>query len=314
MEHSPRNGIHWATVSSLSETLVLHHGALAFTAYAAGQGPLVLCLHGFPDNARSYRHQLPALADAGYRAVSVTLRGYEPSSQPTDRDYSLETIAQDTVAFLDELGAERAHLVGHDWGAAIAYTTGALAPERLKSLTTMAVPHAGRFVSEAIRYPKQLALSWYMAFFQLRGISEHVVERRNYRFIRKLWRDWSPGWDLPADALEDVFATFRKSGVTEAALSYYRAALAPSAFTPTARAAARFPVPVPTLALTGARDGCIDTNVFQRLMYPEDFPSGLEVKQIPHAGHFLHQEQPDAVNTLLLDWINRWEHRTSGDA
>lgn len=285
------------------ETLTLVRGPLRFTAQAMGHGPLVLCLHGFPDNAMSFRHQLPALAEAGYRAVSVTLRGYEPDSQPADGDYSLATIAGDVVAWLDELGAQTAHLIGHDWGAAIAYTAGAAAPERFDSLTAIAVPHAGRFVNDAIRFPRQLRLSWYMGFFQLRGLSEYVVQRDDFRFIRSLWRDWSPGWAVPEGVLEGVIETFRQPGVTTAALAYYRAALAPSAFTPSARAAARFKVPVRTLALTGERDGCIDSRVFERLSYPEDFPNGLRLERIREAGHFVHQERPDVVNRLLLEWL-----------
>ncbi|MGD8418127.1 MAG: alpha/beta hydrolase [Pseudomonadales bacterium] len=290
--------------------MILTHGDLSFTALSVGAGPLVLCLHGFPDNARSFRHQLPKLAEAGYHAVSVMLRGYEPSSQPRDRDYTLETIAGDVLAFIDQLGAGRAHLIGHDWGAAITYTVGAMAPDRLKSLTAIAVPHSGRFVNEAIRFPKQLALSWYMGFFQLRGISERVVARNDYAFIRRLWRDWSPGWEAPTEVVDDVIDTLRAPGVTTAALSYYRAALAPRAFTPSARAAARFAVPVPTLAITGARDGCIDTQVFERLTYEQDFPGGVELQRIPDAGHFAHQEQPEAVNGLILEWLRRWEAST----
>lgn len=289
------------------ERLKLHNGPLKFSAIAQGNGPLVMCLHGFPDNARSYRHQLPVLAEAGYRAVSVTLRGYEPASQPADGSYQLEDLARDVVAFLDQLQVDKAHLVGHDWGAGITYTAGAFAPARFKSLTTMAVPHSGRFLTEALNHPRQLRLSWYMLFFQLRGLADHVVERNDFAFIRKLWRDWSPGWEFPDNELEQVIETFRQPGVKSAALGYYRAALSPRSLplTRKARKAAQFPVPVPTLALTGARDGCIDSDIFRKLMYEEDFPNGLEVRRIIGAGHFPHQEQPEAVNELLLDWLRR---------
>jgi pimeloyl-ACP methyl ester carboxylesterase len=295
------------------EKIVLHSGPLRFSALSTGTGPLILCLHGFPDDLGSYRHQLPVFAEAGYRAVSVSMRGYEPSSQPTDGDYTMEAIARDVVGFAGELGAERAHLVGHDWGAAVAYTAAASAPERFASITAMAVPHAGRFLNEAVRYPRQLRLSWYMAFFQLRGVAEYFVERNDYHFIRRLWRDWSPGWDPPEDALRDVITTFAQPGVTRAALAYYRAALSLRGLTPSARASNRFAVPVPTLALTGARDGCIDTDVFQKMMVASDFPAGLEVRQIADAGHFPHQEQPLAVNDLILDWVARWSgHADTG--
>src|SRR3954453_9658907 len=99
----------------------LHHGALSFSALEQGSGPLVLCLHGFPDHARTFRAQLPAFAEAGLHAVAPMMRGYEPASQPADGDYHVLRIAEDVIAWLDELGADRAHVVGHDWGAFVAY-------------------------------------------------------------------------------------------------------------------------------------------------------------------------------------------------
>jgi pimeloyl-ACP methyl ester carboxylesterase len=289
------------------ETVRLSHGPLEFSGLALGEGPLVLLLHGFPDNPRSWRHQLPALAGAGYRAVAMHIRGYEPGSQPADGDYSLATLATDIVAFLDGLEAETAHLVGHDWGAGIAYTTAAQMPDRLRSLTTVAVPHAGRFLSDTAKHPRQLRLSWYMLFFQLRGVADHVVARRDFEFLRMLWRQWSPEWDIPGDELEEVIETFRQPGVPRAALAYYRAALALSALplTPRARRKAKYPIAVPTLAITGASDRCIDTDVFHQLMHREDFPQGLEVQQIAGAGHFPQQEQPERVNRLLLNWLEK---------
>jgi pimeloyl-ACP methyl ester carboxylesterase len=287
------------------ENITLQHGTLKFSALTVGSGPLVLCLHGFPDNAHSWRHQLPVLAAAGYRTVAVTLRGYEPASQPADGDYSLRTLARDVIAIIDELGEQKAHLIGHDWGAGIAYTAGAIAPDRLLSLSTLAVPHPGRFLNEGMRYPVQLRMSWYFFLFQLRGLAEHVVEWGDFRLIRKLWRDWSPGWTPPESALLSVFETFSKPGVKKAALSYYRTALSPRAFTPAARAANRYQVHVPTLAMAGEKDGCIDSEVFQKLMRQKDFTGGLEVKQIAGAGHFLHQEKSDVVNRLLCEWLSR---------
>ena len=290
------------------ETRAFQHGPLRFTALGQGSGPVVLCLHGFPDCARSYRAQLPALAGAGYRAVSLSLRGYEPDSIPADGDYRLETIATDVLAVIDQLGEEQVHLVGHDWGAAIGYTAAAMAPQRFHSLTAMAVPHPYRFLTDILRRPKQLRLSWYMLFFQLRGVADRIVARDDYQFIHMLWRHWSPGWEPAEEELRAVIDTLRRPGVTRAALGYYRAALDPRnvPLTAAAREQAQFQVPVPTLALTGERDGCIDSAVFQAMMRDEDFPAGLEVRQIAAAGHFLHQEQPGEVNAILLDWLDRY--------
>lgn len=291
----------------MGQTFTLKSGDLKFTAVEQGEGPLVLCLHGFPDCYHSFRHQLPFLAEQGYRAVSVSLRGYEPSSQPSDGDYSLESIANDVIACIDQLGEEKVHLIGHDWGAAITYTAGTAAPERFHSLTTMAVPHSGRFVNEAFFKPKQALLSWYMIFFQLRGIADYAVRRNDFAFIRWLWRMWSPNWQVEESALAEVIDTLRQPGVQQGALAYYREALSPKQLplTPARRTANAYPVPVPTLALTGRDDGCIDCDIFQSLCREEDFPRGLEVCVVEDAGHFLHQEQPDAVNELILDWIRR---------
>ena len=285
-----------------TEHLSFKHGALTFSARAMGDGPIVMCLHGFPDNSGSYRHQLPALAEAGYRAISLTLRGYEPGAIPADGDYTMETIGTDILAVIDNLDTGPVHLIGHDWGAAVAYVAAAATPERFKSLTVMAVPHVGRFAREGLRIPKQLRLSWYMGFFNIPWLSDWVVQRQDYAFIRKLWRDWSPGWQPEPGVLNDVIQTLSQPGVRSAALGYYRAALSIKALLVSAEEA-HYPVPVPTLALSGERDGCIASEVFEQLMVAQDFPKGLTFSRIAEAGHFLHQEQPEQVNREILDWL-----------
>ncbi|CAN0589496.1 unnamed protein product, partial [Ectocarpus sp. 12 AP-2014] len=135
--------------------MTLKLGEFSVSAIGAGNGPLVLLLHGFPDHAQTWREQISFLAAYGYRALAVTLRGYEPQSIPEDGDFSEETLGRDVLNVLDALGVQRAHLVGHDWGAAIAYRAANLSPDRFLSLTTMAVPHSGRFLNDAFTYPKQ---------------------------------------------------------------------------------------------------------------------------------------------------------------
>jgi pimeloyl-ACP methyl ester carboxylesterase len=294
------------------EHLSFQHGELVFTAKAMGEGPVVICLHGFPDNAGSFRHQLPALAEAGFRAISVTLRGYERSSIPENGDYSVEAIAADICAVIDQLDLGPVHLVGHDWGAAIAYTAAAKAPQDFKSLTTMAVPHAGRFARDGLRIPRQLKMSWYMGFFNLPWVSDWAVRRRDYAFIRNLWRNWSPGWSPEPAVIESVVDTLSQPGVLSAALGYYRAALSLSA--PLASPdEAHYPVPVPTLALSGERDGCIASDVFEQLTIVSDFPQGVKFHRVAEAGHFLHQEQPEVVNSLLIEWLTAIEDDRLGE-
>ena len=289
------------------EHLTFEHGVLTFSAQAMGDGPIVLCLHGFPDNAGSFRHQLPALAEVGYRAISLTLRGYEPGSIPGDGDYTMETIATDILAVIDSLNTGPVHLIGHDWGAAVAYVAAAAAPERFRSLTVMAVPHAGRFARDGLRIPRQLRLSWYMGFFNIPWLSDWVVSRHDYRFIRWLWREWSPSWQPEPGVLEGVISTLSQPGVRSAALGYYRAALSIKALLVSAEAA-HYAVPVPTLALSGELDGCIASDVFERLTVADDFPQGVTFHRVVGAGHFLHQEKPEVVNPLLLGWLNQHNH------
>ena len=289
------------------ETIKIQTELGVISALSSGSGPLVLMLHGFPDTKETWVAQVAFFANNGFRAVAVSLRGYEPSSMPQNGDFSDTALAQDVVEVMDALGATSAHLVGHDWGAAIAYRAAYLFPERFNSLTTMAVPHAGNFANKAFFTPKQALMSWYMMFFQLRGISDWWVTRKNFKFLRRLWTVWSPDWVFSVAEFEQLCDAFRKPGVVHAALGYYRAALGPGAapITPARRAANRYSVAVPTLGLTGANEGCIDAEVFKSLMVSRDFPTGLEVKVIPGAGHFLHREQADEVNEIVLAWLHR---------
>jgi pimeloyl-ACP methyl ester carboxylesterase len=293
---------------------MLTHGPLEFSCCASGlaenpAGPVVLCLHGFPDHARSFRFQLPLFAGSGYRAIAPTLRGYEPSSQPADGDYSLAALASDVIAWIDELGEQRVHLIGHDWGAVIAYLAAAHASERFHSLSTLAIPHAARLIEGIRRVPGQLAKSWYMAFLQLPGLSDWAVEYNDWALVRRLWKHWSPGFDLPAEEWTSLRETFEAPGVKGAMLQYYRQNASPAVILGWKKNAAsrHTVVPVRTLAITGADDGCMDTRLHDHVFRAEDFPRGVRVQRVEGAGHFLHQEKPDAVNQLLLEWLQEGE-------
>ena len=277
---------------------------MRFTADVAGDGPLALCLHGFPDHRRTWRHLLPALAAAGFRAVAPDLRGYASASQPPDGAYDLAALAGDVVAWIDQLGGRPAHLIGHDWGAIIAHCVAALAPDRLASLTTLAVPPLRRGLLMATRRPRALRKLWYIAFFQLRGLPERALLDPDGRLIRRLWRDWSPGWTCPEPDLARVLDTFQRPGVAQAALGYYRAL--PQLALPRGGAGRRLAmgtIRVPALLLTGARDGCLDSALYDAAVRPGDLPPGSRVERLPDLGHFLHLEDPPAVERLVLDWL-----------
>ena len=296
------------------DPITLKHGSLRFTALVKGPetGPVVLLLHGFPDNPSTYQVQMEALSAAGYRAVAPTMRGYEPSSQPEDDDYRIGTMARDVLAWIDDLGAEKVHLVGHDWGAAVTYVAGALAPERFLSLTTIAVPHAPRIMLGMRHAPIQLLNTWYMGFFQLRGIADWMVSWKDWALIKWLCSRWSPGLEMSEEHWASRRNTLEREGVKQAALAYYRQNVSLDVLfrlTPS-EALTLTTVPVRTLAISGGKDGCMDTRLYDHVFLEKDFPAGVEVRQIAQAGHFVHLEQPAVVNEALIEWLNLTKTRS----
>jgi pimeloyl-ACP methyl ester carboxylesterase len=291
------------------EAITLHNGARKFSARFYGQdnsGPVVLCLHGFPDNANSFHFQIDDFVAAGYRVLIPTLRGYEPSSITADADYYLASLAQDVFAWLDELHLDKVHLVGHDWGAAIAYAASAIAPDRFLSLTTMAVPHPARFIREGLAgVPLQILKSWYMFFNQIPVLSDYLIRQGDWQFIRFLRRRWSPDQVLTNAQWSDLCETFSQPGVVKAMLSYYRQnASLPLilGFRHSIMSDIK-KILVPNLAITGANDGCVDTRVFDYAVLAKDYPRGFRVERVEDAGHFVHQENPAAVNFLIISWL-----------
>jgi pimeloyl-ACP methyl ester carboxylesterase len=286
------------------EAITLTNGPLHFSAQAAGAGPVVLFLHGFPDSKASFAAQLPAVAQAGYRAVAVTMRGYAPEAQPEDGDYHAIRMAEDVAAWIEQLDRDGVHLVGHDWGASIAYAAAALVPQRIRSLTTIAVPHPVRFAEAFAIDPAQQARSAYIMEFQQPGFEDRIVSD-DCAYLEALWRGWSPDWAIPAAMLAEMKSVFRQPGVARAALDYYRQAF--DAASPAAletQALFAKPIAAPTLGICGDADGCIAADVFVGAMRVEDFPTELRVDVVKGAGHFVHIEQPAAVNDLILSWIS----------
>ncbi|MHB8670517.1 MAG: alpha/beta fold hydrolase [Acidimicrobiales bacterium] len=264
--------------------------------------PLALCLHGFPDSAWSWRHLLPALADAGYRAVAPFMRGYAPSSVPADGRYQSGALVADAIALHEALGGGGdAVIVGHDWGAMAAYGAAAHAPARWSRVVTAAVPPLGAMAGGLFRYA-QLKRSWYMFFFQ-GPLAEGVVGADDLAFIDGLWSDWSPGHD-GAEDLAHVKDCLRAPANLEAAIGYYRAMFDPTRQSPELAAeqsATAAPTPQPTLYLHGAQDGCVGVGLAEGA---EAFLGpGSRVEVIEGAGHFLQVERPAEVQRLVLEFL-----------
>ena len=285
----------------------LEANGLEFSALEAGasDNPVVICLHGFPDAPETFEPQIDPLVEAGYRVIVPTLRGYEPSSQPANGDYSLDALADDVVGWLDNLGVQNAHLVGHDWGAVVTYVAAARDPDRFRTVTALAIPPVARIPEAVRRVPKQLVLSWYMTFFQLRGVSEAALTRSDWWLLRRLWQRWSPGYTIAEAHRTALRNQFEQPGVLKGSLAYYRQNATPPIMLGMRRPAAMQlrKVAVPTLIVHGAADGCMDRRMFNHSIQSSDFPAGVERVEVPGAGHFLHLERPAAVNTAVLNHL-----------
>jgi len=281
--------------------------SVTFEALEAGAGPLALCLHGFPDDARTWRHQMLVLVEAGYHVVAPFMRGYGPTGQPADGRYDAMALGEDVAALLEALDARDAVVIGHDWGAAATYFGALLAAPRVRAIVTLAVPYGPGFFRALREDYAQQRRSWYMVFFQ-HALAEEALAREDFAFIERLWRDWSPGWTPPREALEAVKETFRHPGTVAAALGYYRASMGPVFDAPPEQldgmlAGMGLPIAAPALYLHGADDGCIGRELAGGM--DAFFPAGLRTEILPGAGHFLHQERPDEVNRLVLDFLRR---------
>jgi pimeloyl-ACP methyl ester carboxylesterase len=175
---------------------------LAFTAHEIGAGPLVLLIHGFPDGPATWRDVAPRVAEAGFRCVAVTLRGYQATSLSPEGQYRLADLAGDVASWIEGLGEQQAHLIGHDWGATIAFAATVHQPERVASLSMISVPNPMRFGTAVGQDKAQMKRSSYIMFFQLGGLSDWWVGRRNAAFVERLWRQ--AGAKLPEAVRPEV--------------------------------------------------------------------------------------------------------------
>lgn len=280
------------TATDSLEVRYVEANGIRFAYLEMGQGPLVLCLHGFPDTAWGFAGLLPVLAAQGYRVVAPFLRGYAPTELAPDGDYSLVTISKDVLALIEALGETHASLIGHDWGGYAAYGAANLNPRRIRRLAVLSVPHMG-----ASRFSlSQLRKSWYILLFQLPWLPEYLVPQKNFAFIDRLYRDWSPLWSAYDYDLTPVKKALAAPGGLKAALAYYRGAIRGA--TADMRRLMQMPVTVPTLQIAGDLDGAIDPRQFQDAH--KGFTGGLDLHVLPRLGHFPHREDLQQVAPLLL--------------
>lgn len=262
----------------------------------AGSGPLVVLLHGFPEFWWSWRHQIPVLAEAGFRVVAVDMRGYGQSDAPPSwRDYRMEALAADVAGLITALGEERAFVVGHDWGAAVAWMVATLHPERVQRLAILNVPHPETMLRTLRRSPKQLLHSWYMFFFQIPWLPEHLAGWMRRRFLEATYRDARPGAFTAEDYARYEEALLDSPGGLKGPIDYYRAALRQSP----RRAQALFrPIPAPVLVIWGTQDRFLT----EQMADPDPrYVPDVRVVKLPDASHWVQHDEPERVSTLLIE-------------
>lgn len=267
-----------------------------------GEGPLVILLHGFPEFWYAWRHQVPALAAAGFRAVAPDLRGYNLSDKPAGvRAYRIEALLSDLAGLIALLGAEqsdtRAHVVGHDWGGAFAWYAPLFCPERLLSLTLLNAPHPLAFRRELKTSAAQRKKSSYIFFFQLPWLPERRIRARNFAVLEKLLRrdPVAPGVFSDED-IRLYKEALAQPGALTAAVNYYRAALR---FPP--RVAGRtWPGGLKTLLVWGGRDRYLGPGLLEGL---DRWVPDLAIERIPDASHWVQADAAARVNDLLIRFL-----------
>ena len=256
---------------------------------AVGEGRPVVLLHGFPDSGRLWRHQVPALADAGFRVVVPDLRGYGRSDKPEQVDaYSMMLLAGDVMAMMSDAGVDRAHVVGHDWGAGLAWAMASLAPGSVDHLVVMSVGNPVTF----LRTLEQRQKSWYMLLFQFPGIAERWLTEDNWANLRSLAGH--------PDA-DQVIAELEETGSLTPGLNYYRANVGPESWVGPPLELP--PVQAPAMGLWSTGD--IALTEVQMTDSAKNMAGSWRYERLDGPGHWMQLEAPDQVNALLLDFLPR---------
>lgn len=279
-------------IDAVTKTVMVK--GLSFPVVDYGAGPAVLLLHGFPDSRRLWRYQVPALASAGLRVIAPDLRGFGDAPKPAAVEaYKLAVIMADLLGLLDALGIDQTSVVGHDWGAAVAWGLAACFPNRVTRLVAMSVGCPG---TSGLWTIEQRERAWYYCFFQFEGIAEEWLRYDDWR----LFREWTRG----DGDLERYLQDLSRPGALTAALNWYRANLKPKR--PGESGSAHFPVvQCPVLGLWSDGDNYLtEANL---LNSQEKISGSWRCQKVAGASHWLMLDKPDEVNCLLVNFLTARE-------
>ncbi|MEL7071796.1 MAG: alpha/beta hydrolase [Cyanobacteria bacterium J06581_3] len=261
----------------------------------AGEGPLMLFLHGFPEFWYSWRHQINEFAK-DYKVIAIDMRGYNDSDKPKEKSaYVMSEFVKDVEGVITALGYERCVLVAHDWGGAIAWQFAYACPDRLTQLIVLNLPHPAKFAA-GLRTLQQLRRSWYIAFFQLPILPELALKANNYEGIRAAFRDTAinPKAFTEAD-LDALVAAAAKPSALTSMLNYYRNIFSGSFFNQQWDV-----LHIPTLMIWGENDVALGKELTHGT---EEYVSDLTLHYIPNCSHWVQQEQPELVNQYIKAFI-----------
>jgi len=282
-------------------SLSVEANGMRFHVLETGSGDrLALCLHGFPELAWSWRNQLPVLAGEGWRTWAVDLRGYGQSERPVGREeYAIEKLLDDVAGLIDASGARETWLIAHDWGGVIAWLFAIRRLRPLARLTVLNLPHPACFERALGRGFRQRLRSWYVLFFQLPWLPEKVLGARGARMVGRAFRDMAVNKANFPDAVLDVYRRAAlQPGALTAMVNYYRAFVAGGGAR-RQRSLGYAKIDVPTLVIWGERDTALGVETLEGT---EEFVSDLTLHRLPNASHWVQQDAPEEVNSLLVAW------------
>ena len=276
----------------------LRANGLDFNLAEAGDGPPVLLLHGFPDSWYLWRHQIPALVGAGHRVIAPDLRGFGKTDKPAEvADYRMRTLVADVVGLLDALGIDRAAVVGHDWGASLAWAVAMFAPDRVARLAAVSVGHPLAYADAGLL---QWRASWYMLWFLFPGVAEQTLPARDWAFFRRwAWNGAAPGQDPDADR---QIADLSRPGALTAGLNWYRANIRPATFVTSDVDERALPsVSCPTMGVWSSDDFALTE---QQMTGSERYVTGpWRYERLDGVDHWVPVHAPERLSELLVDFL-----------